>query len=117
MALLCRYEQQLPSGFGRRTVLFDKGRGAHDQAQISDPSRGAHARRGGDWAAEEIAFPDGYRSGHFPEGSVTMFDNHETLAAQGAEFPGRRRFIDVMVKTDGSWRFGEFAGTAGGSGA
>jgi hypothetical protein len=52
----------------------------------------------------------GYRSRHFPNGSVIVFDNHETIAFQGVEQPGRRRFLDVMVKADGSWRFGEFAG-------
>jgi mono/diheme cytochrome c family protein len=52
----------------------------------------------------------GYRTGAFPDGSVIVFDNHETMAVQGAELPRRRRFVDVMVKAGGSWRFGEFDG-------
>lgn len=52
----------------------------------------------------------GYQSGRFPDGSVIVFDNHETVTSQGVEQPGRRRFVDVMAKSKGSWRFGEFAG-------
>jgi len=53
---------------------------------------------------------EGYRSGRFPDGSVIVFDVRETVTSQGTEQPGRRRFIDVMTKSDDSWRFGEFAG-------
>jgi len=53
---------------------------------------------------------EGYRTGRFPDGSVIVFDNHETLAVQGAQFPGKRKFVDVMAKAGGSWRFGEFTG-------
>ena len=67
-------------------------------------------RYAGPPAGASDAAMDGYRSGRFPDGSVIVFDNHETFTTQGTELPGRRRFIDVMVKTGGSWRFGEFAG-------
>jgi hypothetical protein len=53
---------------------------------------------------------EGYRTGRFPDGSVIVFDNHEMLTIQGAEIAGKRKFIDVMVKAGGSWRFGEFSG-------
>jgi len=53
---------------------------------------------------------EGYRTGRFPNGSVIVFDNHETLTFQGSELAGKRRFVDVMAKTGASWRFGEFAG-------
>jgi hypothetical protein len=53
---------------------------------------------------------DGYKSGKFPDGSVIVFDNHEVTVFQGTELPAQRRFVDVMAKTRGAWRFSEFAG-------
>ena len=83
----------------------------HIMSAVVGPASGAFKRFGGMHSIyANPAAMDGYRSGRFPTGSVIVFDNHETLTMQGAELPGRRRFIDVMVKTDGSWRFGEFAG-------
>lgn len=51
---------------------------------------------------------EGYKSGTFPDGSVIVFDNHEVMVFQGTELPAKRRFIDVMHKAGGSWRFSEF---------
>lgn len=51
---------------------------------------------------------EGYKSGKFPDGSVLVFDNHETVPFQGAELQGKRRMVDVMTKTGGGWRFSEF---------
>jgi len=83
----------------------------HIRSAIVGPTSGAFKRFGGMHSIyANPAAMDGYRSGRFPDGSVIVFDNHETFTTQGTELPGRRRFIDVMVKTGGSWRFGEFAG-------
>ena len=83
----------------------------HIRSAVVGPASGAFKRFGGMHGIyANPAAMDGYRSGRFPDGSVIVFDNHETLAMQGVEVPGRRRFIDVMAKADGSWRFGEFAG-------
>lgn len=51
---------------------------------------------------------DGYKSGRFPEGSVIVFDNHQVFNFQGTDLPAQRRFIDVMEKNGGAWRFSEF---------
>ena len=83
----------------------------HIRSAVVGPASAAFKRFGGMHSIyANSAAMLGYRSGRFPDGSVIVFDNHETLAAQAVEFPGKRRFVDVMVKADGSWRFGEFNG-------
>jgi hypothetical protein len=52
----------------------------------------------------------GYKAGSFPEGSVIVFDNHQVFNFQGTDLPAQRRFIDVMQKSGGGWRFSEFDG-------
>jgi hypothetical protein len=100
------------TGAAEEIAFPDGYRGwTHIRSAVVGPTSGAFKRFGGMHSIyANPAAMDGYRSGHFTDGSVIVFDNHETLAAQGAEFPGRRRFIDVMMKTNGSWRFNEFAG-------
>lgn len=94
-------------------ILYPDGyRGwTHIRSAVVGPDSAAFKRFGGMHSIyANPAAMGGYRSGRFPDGSVLVFDNHETLGAQGVEMPGKRRFVDVMVKSDGSWRFGEFNG-------
>jgi mono/diheme cytochrome c family protein len=83
----------------------------HIRSAVVGPTSSGFQRFGGMHSiyANTVAM-EGYRTGKFPSGSVIVFDNHETLTFQGAELAGKRRFVDVMAKTGGSWRFGEFAG-------
>ena len=59
---------------------------------------------------------EGYRTGHFPDGSVIVDDVLETREVSGATAEGSRRFIDVMSKDNekyketGGWGFEEFNG-------
>jgi len=98
---------------GAEEIAFPDGyrTWTHIRSAIVGPTSTAFARFGGMHSiyANPTAMK-GYGTGKFPDGSVIVFDNHETLTFQGAELPGRRRFIDVMVKTNGSWTFGEFSG-------
>jgi hypothetical protein len=83
----------------------------HIKTAVIGPSSPAFSRFGGMHGIyANPAAMKGYRSGRFPDGSVIVFDVHETATSQGIEQPGQRRFIDVMTKSGGSWRFGEFAG-------
>jgi hypothetical protein len=54
----------------------------------------------------------GYRNGHFPVGSVLVFDVLDASSSDQGVEPGSRKFIDVMRKSadggDGRWVFGEF---------
>jgi hypothetical protein len=83
----------------------------HIRSGVVGPASSAFPRFGGMHSIyANPAAMAGYRTGAFPDGSAIVFDNHETVTFQGAELPGARRFVDVMVKTGGAWRFGEFAG-------
>jgi hypothetical protein len=59
---------------------------------------------------------EGYRTGHFPDGSVVVFDLLETREVSGSTLEGARRFIDMMAKDSekykatGGWGFEEFNG-------
>jgi len=58
----------------------------------------------------------GYRTGHFPDGSVIVFDLLETKEMDGTFVEGPRRLIDVMTRDakrfarTGGWGFEEFKG-------
>lgn len=94
-------------------IAFPNGYRAwtHIKTAVIGPANPAFPRFGGMHGIyANPAAMEGYREGRFPDGSVIVFDVHETAASQGIEQPGRRRFIDVMTKSGGSWRFGEFAG-------
>lgn len=54
----------------------------------------------------------GYRTGIFPIGSVLVFDLHDVTVGKGAIDPTTRKFLDVMEKRPGGWRFVEFAGSS-----
>lgn len=51
---------------------------------------------------------EGYRTGHFPDGAVIVFDLLETKEKAGVMTEGTRRFIDVMEKH--SQRFAQTSG-------
>lgn len=61
---------------------------------------------------------EGYRSGHFPDGAVLVFDLFEAKAEPSAIVEGRRKVVGVMQKdsrkfaTTGGWGFEGFAGGA-----
>jgi hypothetical protein len=58
----------------------------------------------------------GYRTGHFTDGSIIVFDKHNVDTTNGVIKPGPRKFIDVMYKDSaafkdtGGWGFEEFTG-------
>jgi Cytochrome P460 len=58
----------------------------------------------------------GYRTGHFPDGAVIVFDLLETQESAGITAEGSRKFIDVMAKDSarfadtGGWGYEEFEG-------
>ncbi|MBI3137192.1 MAG: cytochrome P460 family protein [Sphingobacteriales bacterium] len=59
---------------------------------------------------------EGYKTGHFPEGSVIVFDKHIADTSGGVIQPGARKFINIMYKSSeqfastGGWGFEEFSG-------
>jgi hypothetical protein len=59
---------------------------------------------------------EGYRTGHFPEGSAMVFDVLEIHESGGVTTEGARRLIDVMIKDSahfaetGGWGYEEFRG-------
>lgn len=58
----------------------------------------------------------GYHTGHFPGGSIIVFDKLTIDTANGVIKPGNRKFINVMYKDSaafketGGWGFEEFTG-------
>lgn len=94
--------QEMPFPEGFRTWT-------HVRSAVIGPDSPAYARFGGIHSIyANPAAMEGYRAGKFPDGSVLVFDNHDTLLFQGTTLPGKRRFVDVMRKDGGSWRFSEF---------
>ena len=59
---------------------------------------------------------EGYRTGHFPDGSWLVFDVFEAIGKDSVFTEGRRRIVDVMIKDSaqyaatGGWGFEEFQG-------
>jgi hypothetical protein len=57
---------------------------------------------------------EGYKSNHFPDGSILVFDVLEAIQKDSDFAEGKRRIIDVMVKDSilfagtGGWGFEEF---------
>ena len=83
----------------------------HIRSAVVGPASAAFARFGGMHSIyANPAAMEGYKSGTFPEGSVIVFDNHQVFNFQGTDVPTQRRFIDVMQKSGGGWRFSEFNG-------
>jgi len=102
MAAAAAGEMPFPEGFRTWT---------HIRSAVIGPASAAFARFGGMHSIyANPAAMDGYKSGTFPEGSVIAFDNHQVFNFQGTDVPTQRRFIDVMQKRGGEWRFSEFNG-------
>ena len=80
------------------------------QSQIYAHYGGLHHIYANDKAIE------GYRTGHFPDGSVIVFDLLEVQESAGVTTESARRFIDVMTKDSqryadtGGWGYEEFKG-------
>jgi hypothetical protein len=61
---------------------------------------------------------EGYKTGHFPDGSIIVFDKHAADSLPGVYKPGERKFVDVMFKDSklyaesGGWGFEEFSGNS-----
>lgn len=59
---------------------------------------------------------DGYRSGHFPDGAVIVFDLYEAVAADNTVTEGKHKVVGVMHRDatrypdTGGWGFEGFAG-------
>ena len=60
----------------------------------------------------------GYASGHFPQGSVFVFDVIDGVEADGSTSEGKRNHVDVMIKdslrypSTGGWGYEEFKGSS-----
>jgi hypothetical protein len=87
----------------------------HVSSAVVGPASPIYKRYGGihHIYANEKAM-EGYRTGHFPDGAVIVFDLLETKENAGLTTEGARRFIDVMEKhgrrfaQTGGWGFEEF---------
>ncbi len=59
---------------------------------------------------------EGFRTGHFPDGSVVVDERLEVRQEAGATFEGPRKSVAVMIKeatryqSTGGWAFDVFAG-------
>jgi len=102
-------EMPYPEGYRKWT---------HIKTEIIGPDNPAFKTFGGfhHIYANEKAMT-GYETGHFPEGSVIVFDVLEALKKDNSDtYEGKRRHIDVMVKDSskyaatGGWGFDEFKG-------
>lgn len=90
---------------------------AHVSSALVGPQSPAFKRYGGlhHIYANDKAI-EGYNTGHFPDGSVIVFDLLDTKEVNGTTIEGPRKFIDVMTKNSqmyketGGWGFEEFNG-------
>lgn len=91
-------------------------RWAHIKSSLSAPKSAADSRAGIHHIyANELALR-GYETGHFPEGSVIVFDLLAVTTANGTTREAERKFVDVMHKDStrfgqtGGWGYEEFQG-------
>jgi hypothetical protein len=91
-------------------------RWAHIKSSLSAPKSDADQRAGIHHIyANELALR-GYETGHFPEGSVIVFDLLAVSTANGTTKETGRKLIDVMHKDStrfgrtGGWGYEEFRG-------
>ena len=94
----------------------------HVRTIVVGPEFSSFATRGGihHYYANATAV-EGYRTGHFPNGSIIVdegvFTEDGTGGTKGIVMEGDRRSLDVMVKNDrlyadtGGWGFEHFEGT------
>ena len=123
-------------GCGRRCCAGDTGapvpfpaeyrKWAVAKSLVVGPENKSFATNGGfhHYYANEKAM-EGFRTGHFPDGSVVVDERLEVRQEAGATFEGPRKSVAVMDKdatryqSTGGWGFDVFAGedrTAGASG-
>ena len=89
----------------------------HIKSGLVGPQSPIYARYGGlhHIYANDKAM-EGYRTGHFPDGAVIVFDLLEVQENAGVTTESARRFIDVMTKDSklhaetGGWGYEEFKG-------
>lgn len=85
------------------------------KTHVAGPNNPAFPKYGGfqHIYANDLAW-QGYASGNFADGSVIVFDVHESVESKGDHAIGKRKFIDVMVRDSkkytatGGWGFEEF---------
>lgn len=82
----------------------------HRDHPLADPFEGVHHIYANPAAME------GYRTGHFPDGAVIVFDLLAVSSGAGATTEGERKLLGVMVRdrrgsaATGGWGFEGFAG-------
>lgn len=89
----------------------------HIKTAVVEPASPAFRKFGGfhHIYANKTAL-EGYKTGHYSDGSVIVFDVFEAIDTSALLLEGRRRQIDVMVRdsvkyaTTGGWGFEEFSG-------
>lgn len=89
----------------------------HVKSMVIEPGHPLHAAFGGiHHLYANAKAVQGYRSGHFPDGAVIVFDLLEAHAADNAITEGPRKIVGVMVRDSkrhaatGGWGFEGFRG-------
>lgn len=89
----------------------------HVKSMVIEPGHPLHANFGGiHHLYANARAMEGYKSGHFRDGSVIVFDLLEADAADHAISEGKRKVVGVMHRdarqyaTTGGWGFEGFAG-------
>lgn len=108
---------QVDDHAGRLAVPYPDGyrEWSHVKTAIVEQGNPAFTRYGGfhHIYANQKAM-EGYRTGHFPNGAVLVFDVLEVIETNKLLLEGKRRQLDVMVKDSlqyadtGGWGFEEF---------
>ena len=88
----------------------------HVKSAINDPEHAPFGRfRGMYHVYANAKAMEGYRSGHFPDGSIIVSAQHDVATANHHMIATQRRFVDVMEKDSrsfaatGGWGYEEFA--------
>ncbi len=89
----------------------------HVKSMVIEPGHPLHAAFGGiHHLYANAGAVQGYRSGHFPDGAVIVFDLLEARSADNAITEGPRKIVGVMVRDSkryaatGGWGFEGFRG-------
>jgi len=88
----------------------------HIKTAVVEPANPAFRKFGGfhHIYANKIAL-EGYRTGHYSDGAIIVFDVFEAIDTSALLLEGKRRQIDVMVRDSvkyaatGGWGFEEFS--------
>lgn len=100
--------EQVPYPVGYRGWTHVKSKVAKSNNPVSKNSSTYHHIYANPLALE------GYKTGHFPEGSVIVADFIAAVDSSSALFEGPRKYIDVMIRNEeqyastGGWGFEEF---------